>query len=232
MSAPVSAMMTSPTPVLIAGIVTIRSRAPRNASITTSIRAVSSSTARLRWSIRSRCNRARNAWCSVTPPVNASVNAGILTRSREPELSRIPEHVAGAQSACPAGCLRLGSQHAAATHPGQSNCMAATAGIATPLGQHTANDNIFHQVETSGGTWKEYAESMPSNCAPSSGFYRIGNNPPFWYDDLKTAVGGQTCSTQDVPFTELDADLATGNMPTFAWITPNECNNMRWTTGC
>jgi len=29
-----------------------------------------------------------------------------------------------------------------------------------------------------------------------------------------------------------DADLATGNMPTFAWITPNECNNMRWTTGC
>ncbi len=43
-SAPVSAMITSATRTLIPGIETIRPRAPRKGSITTSIRAVSSAT--------------------------------------------------------------------------------------------------------------------------------------------------------------------------------------------
>lgn len=42
----------------------------------------------------------------------------------------------------------------AATHPSQPNYMAATSGVASPLGQHTAADNIFAQVERAGGTWR------------------------------------------------------------------------------
>jgi len=61
MSAPVSAMITSATPVLMPGIVTISSRAPRKGSITTSILRVRSSMARECWSIRARCSRVRNA---------------------------------------------------------------------------------------------------------------------------------------------------------------------------
>ena len=82
MSAPVSAMITSATPVEMPGMVTIRSRAPRKGSITTSIRAVSSSMARVWWSIRSRCSRAKKPWCSLKRPVSASVSSGILERSR------------------------------------------------------------------------------------------------------------------------------------------------------
>jgi hypothetical protein len=54
MSAPVSAMITSATAVEIPGIVTIRSRAPRKGVSTTSIRVVSSSMARVCWSMRSK----------------------------------------------------------------------------------------------------------------------------------------------------------------------------------
>ena len=46
---------------------------PRKGSISFSIRAVSSSIAAVCWSIRSRCIRARNAWCSLNRPSSASV---------------------------------------------------------------------------------------------------------------------------------------------------------------
>lgn len=61
MSAPVSATITSATPVEIPGMVTMRSRAARKGSITAPIRVVSSTMARLWPSIRSRWTRARNA---------------------------------------------------------------------------------------------------------------------------------------------------------------------------
>jgi hypothetical protein len=61
MSAPVSAVMMSATPVLMPGIEQIRSRNPRKGSITTSIRSVISAMAAVCRSIRSRCIRVKNA---------------------------------------------------------------------------------------------------------------------------------------------------------------------------
>ena len=49
----------------------------------------------------------------------------------------------------------------AATHPSQANYMAATSGQATGVGVHTGNDNIFHQAQVQGDSWKSYEESMP-----------------------------------------------------------------------
>src|SRR4051794_18685405 len=82
MSAPVSAMITSATPVLIPGMVTSRSRTVRKGSIAALIRPVRSSTARVWESIRSRWTRARKAWCSPNRPVSASARAAIFGRIR------------------------------------------------------------------------------------------------------------------------------------------------------
>ncbi len=111
----------------------------------------------------------------------------------------------------------------AATHPSQPNYMAATAGIATGVGVKTGNDNIFSQAEVAGQTWKSYQEDMITNCGGASGFYRPGHNPAFYYTDIAA-----TCRTNDVPLTALDADFATDSLPTFSWITPNNCNDMHW----
>jgi len=118
-----------------------------------------------------------------------------------------------------------------ATHPSQPNYMAATSGIASTLGTKTSADNIFHQAEAAGNSWKSYEESMSANCAGSAGFYKTGHNPAFWYTDLRSPDTG--CALHDVPLSPaLDNDVASDSLPTFSWITPNLCDDMHWLTGC
>jgi len=90
----------------------------------------------------------------------------------------------GLQAACGAET----NMHAA-THPSQPNYMAATSGVASAAGVHTAANNVFHQVQANGGTWRVYAESMPKPCSASPSaapLYKTGHNPAFWYTDLRS----------------------------------------------
>jgi phosphatidylinositol-3-phosphatase len=119
----------------------------------------------------------------------------------------------------------------AATHPSQTNYMAMTSGVASALGVHTANDNIFHQAQAAGDTWRSYQEDMPRTCAKTKVPYKTGHNPPFWYANLQTPTN--TCSLYDVPMKPaLDNDIANDTLPTFAWITANICNDMHGLASC
>jgi hypothetical protein len=119
----------------------------------------------------------------------------------------------------------------AATHPSQANYMAATSGQATGVGVHTGNDNIFHQAQVQGDSWKSYEESMPQACAGNSGFYKTGHNPPFWYTDLRSPTN--TCELNDLALSPaLDTDIANDTLPVLSWITPNACNDMHGQSGC
>lgn len=119
----------------------------------------------------------------------------------------------------------------AATRPSQPNYMAATSGIASGVAVKTGVDNIFHQAQVAGDSWKAYQESMPSNCAGSTGFYKTGHNPPFWYTNLRSPTN--TCAANDVPLSPaLDNAIAADNLPTLSWITPNLCNDMHGATNC
>lgn len=119
----------------------------------------------------------------------------------------------------------------AATHPSQTNYMAMTSGVASGLGIHTANDNVFHQAQVHGDTWKVYAEDMPRTCANTKVPYKTGHNPAFWYTDLQTP--SNTCALYDVPMKPaLDNDIANDSLPRFAWITPNICNDMHGLASC
>jgi phospholipase C len=119
----------------------------------------------------------------------------------------------------------------AATHPSQSNYMALASGVATALGTQTANDNIFHQAQVAGDTWRGYDESMPRNCSKTKAPYKNGHNPAFWYTDLQSPTN--TCALYDVPMTPaLDNDIAHDSLPTFSWVTPNICNDMHGLASC
>jgi phospholipase C len=109
--------------------------------------------------------------------------------------------------------------------------MAATSGIASGVGAHVANDNVFHQVQGTARTWRSYEESMSGPCSGSGTSYKPGHNPALFYTDLRSPVN--TCALDDLPLTPaLSADIAADTLPTYSWITPNLCHDFHWGTTC
>lgn len=89
----------------------------------------------------------------------------------------------------------------------------------------TSAPNIVDQLEAKGKTWKAYQEDMPSPCfqAYSSGKYVARHNPFIYYSQIRDNPA--RCN-RIVPFTQLATDLAANALPSFAWVTPNLCNDM------
>ena len=112
--------------------------------------------------------------------------------------------------------------------------------------------NIFGQLTQAGVTWKEWNESMPAPCylvnAGSSktfNSYRVKHNPAVYYADTEGSGGvwsstsnglqgtSSTCLNNVVPAggtgpndtSALDAALASGNVPSFNYIVPNQCED-------
>jgi Phosphoesterase family len=133
---------------------------------------------------------------------------------------------------------RLETNAAGETHPSFPNYLAVTGGtFNTCLGCASTADNIFHQLDVAGMTWKDYNQSMPHNCAANTGsvpYYRDGHNPAYWYTDLGvTSKGGDgSCATRDVPADPtLWNDISADALPNFAWIAPDDCRDMHWMNG-
>jgi phosphatidylinositol-3-phosphatase len=120
-----------------------------------------------------------------------------------------------------------------ATHPSQPNYMAATSGLVSGVGVHTANDNLFHQAQVAGDSWRVYAETMPKPCsgaASGAPTYKTGHNPAFWYTDLRTP---DACATDDVPASPALAQaISSDSLPTFSWVAPDLCDDMHWSSAC
>ena len=85
--------------------------------------------------------------------------------------------------------------------------------------------NIADRLEAAGRTWTAYMEDMPSAClATDSGLYVAKHNPFVHYRDIVS--DSARCSSHVVPFSRFSADLSSGNLAHFVWITPNLCNDM------
>jgi phosphatidylinositol-3-phosphatase len=133
---------------------------------------------------------------------------------------------------------RYEANAAGETHPSFPNYLAVMSGtFNTCLACSSSADNMFHQLGVAGMTWKDYNQSMPSNCAgntSSVSYYRDGHNPAFWFTDLgPTSKGGDgSCGKYDVPADpDLWNDISADNLPNFAWIAPDDCRDMHWMNG-
>ncbi len=102
-----------------------------------------------------------------------------------------------------------------------------------------STQSIFQLVKNSGGSWKSYQESMPSNCAlKDSHPYAFKHNPAAFYTQLAAdcakrdvAFPGITCPDHDsaacsTPTGLLADDIAAGHLATFTFITPDLNNDM------
>jgi len=119
----------------------------------------------------------------------------------------------------------LATQYHANFHPSLPNYLATTSGsndgcrTDSCARRSIPADNLFHQL---GSGWKAYEQSMPAACDVSnSGRYAVRHNPAPYYRDLRSS-----CSSHDVPFTQLASDLSSRTLPPFSFVTPNLCSDM------
>jgi Phosphoesterase family/Fibronectin type III domain len=133
---------------------------------------------------------------------------------------------------------RFESNAAGETHPSFPNYLAVASGtFEVCLACSSAADNIFHQAGAAGLTWKGYNQSMPKNCSGNTSsvpYYRSGHNPAFWFTNLGPASkgGDGSCATKDVPLDPaLWNDIAADHLPSFSWVTPDDCRDMHWMNG-
>jgi hypothetical protein len=135
----------------------------------------------------------------------------------------------------------------AATHWSQANYVALTSGQFTPCEQKDLGyacrddvDNLFHQLDGAGRSWKVWLEAGTAKCdtgsggsctsndpCPLTGFYTTGN-PPIDFTDIPY----DECLANDVPagtaadgMATFNSGLASGNVGDFNFVIPNGCDD-------
>jgi phosphatidylinositol-3-phosphatase len=123
----------------------------------------------------------------------------------------------------------LASQSYAVAHPSLPNYLALTSGSTNGVSSdctecHVRAPNIVDQLQAARVSWKAYLEDVPSPCfgGAAAGGYAKKHNPFIYYDDVGSSPA--RCARL-VGFGQLASDLRRGTLPTFAWITPNLCDD-------
>ncbi len=114
-------------------------------------------------------------------------------------------------------------------HPSLPDYLALTSGSTHGIDSdctscHVAARNIVDQLEAARVSWKAYMEDLPSPCFGGAGAdgYAKKHDPFMYYDDVANDRG--RCR-RVVPLARLGRDLRRGRLPTYAFISPNLCND-------
>jgi phosphatidylinositol-3-phosphatase len=123
----------------------------------------------------------------------------------------------------------LMTQSYAIGHPSLPNYLALTSGSTQGIDSDCTDcsvsaTNIVDQLQRAGITWSAYLEDLPSPCftGAQSGGYAKKHNPFAYYTDI---VGWPQRCRRLKGFGALGGDLRAGRLPTFAWISPNLCDD-------
>lgn len=98
--------------------------------------------------------------------------------------------------------------------------------------------NIVDQLAARGLSWRAYMQTMPvagsqveywpvintSTGPVTVKLYAQKHNPFMYFSDINYAGSGRLANI--VPFKGFAADLRSGDVPNFVWISPDQCNDM------
>ncbi|HKI92799.1 MAG TPA: alkaline phosphatase family protein [Gaiellaceae bacterium] len=131
------------------------------------------------------------------------------------------------------GTYGYASNYFGVTHPSQPNYIAMTSGATqgvTGDGDVTIDaPNIVDQLESHGKTWRDYQQSLSlcngDKLASSCGdqLYERKHNPFVSYLDVQTNTARMA---NVVDLSQLQADLASGNVADYNFIAPDQCHDM------
>jgi hypothetical protein len=123
----------------------------------------------------------------------------------------------------------LATSSFAITHPSLPNYLALTSGSTHGITSdctacQVSATNIVDQLEAAGVSWGAYLEDVPTPCfrGAGSGGYAKKHNPFIYYTDI---AGSPARCRKLVGFGQLAADLRSGALPAYAWISPNLCDD-------
>jgi phosphatidylinositol-3-phosphatase len=118
--------------------------------------------------------------------------------------------------------------------------------LATTVDHTVSNPNLATQLAAVGKTWKGYFQNLPP--IPSSGVVMTGPNAngPYafkWpsnadalyaskHNPFVNFTGTQTDLANMVPDTQLGTDLATGDLPNYSYVVPDQCHDMHGIGAC
>jgi hypothetical protein len=122
------------------------------------------------------------------------------------------------------------SNYHGVSHPSLPNYLALTGGdtfgiTADCAGCSVHASGLADQLDGAGVSWNAYMEDMPRPCYGGASYrsYAKRHNPFAYYQSVVTNPA--RCA-HVVPLGQLATDLRGGRLPTFAWISPNVCNDM------
>jgi hypothetical protein len=104
-----------------------------------------------------------------------------------------------------------------------------------------SRDHLVAQIAAAGGglDWMSYQEgiSAATGACPleGAGFYRPRHNPFVFFQDVSgdpPAKDNPTCAAHHRDIATLAADLASGDVATYSFISPDLCHDMHGATGC
>jgi hypothetical protein len=103
---------------------------------------------------------------------------------------------------------------------------------ANPAKHPLTGPSIFSQVAAAGLQWRQYAESMPSNCLRSNASpYLVRHAPATYYVSEKARCRSWSVPLGTTVAGALHDDLQTG-LPAYSFVTPDACNDMHGAPGC
>jgi hypothetical protein len=123
----------------------------------------------------------------------------------------------------------LMTQSYAIRHPSLPNYLALTSGSTQGIGSDCTDcsvsaANIVDQLEGAGISWKAYLEDVPRRCflGATAGGYAKKHNPFAYYTDI---VRSPARCGRLTGIAQLAGDLRAGRLPTYAWVSPNLCDD-------
>jgi hypothetical protein len=121
------------------------------------------------------------------------------------------------------------------THPSEPNYVAAISGSNWGLNADNPtytydHENLVDQLDAAHLTWAAYMESMPSvgdatdaQYPANAALYVNKHNPFVLFTDVKS----NPARLQHVkPYTAFADDMKSRDVPSFVWVTPNQCHDM------
>ena len=120
--------------------------------------------------------------------------------------------------------------------PGPSSAECPHANLPDYPNHTVTTDHLGDQLQAAGLTWKAYLESLPepgslAYVAPDARVTPSATQPVYaakhsGFPNFRSAQQDPDRKRHLVGFDQLQADLASGELPNFALVVPNQCNEM------
>ncbi len=130
----------------------------------------------------------------------------------------------------------LARNYTGVTHPSLPNYVALIAGSTMHLegdnpAQSFAGPTLASQLEDKGLSWKAYLQGLPKAGSPVyfSGLYGKKHNPFLLNSDVASQPQR---AVNVVPFEQLQADLNSGQVPSYSMLVPDLCHDLHGDLRC